>query len=706
MSTKRTSQFWLIFLLISLASILFISPFELSEFEKHTLIGLDVLFFLGSLYLPKSNDPRRKSLIFFIVILPVLYFTIRFHIKSLKEPAYWIILSKSIVQCFLAFYHERLKEVWINRINFYVPFLIILFLNCFFIFGSNANPTWYTSRHATNAIKVFNSLSGRDGLIDAWMFYDFYPSLGYLTSVPFQLILGTNYDSLLFSMLLFWFPLTYWFSLKILKEIFKVDNGYASFLNFAFHSNVMLLSFMKQFMMDYQMVSLLVIQFYFLFRTDRWTNNKYLILNAMICGIGFMIKESYLVYAFLLIGFYTIWMARDQLLKVGIDNWISLYLKAAVAFLCLAFVIVPWFMGWGYLFAFEMRGSGSYETSGQAEGDPYPYSLASFVWYFKAMIYYYTWPVLLILIGGWLSFFRKKEFRNLGLVHISTWIAVWLIFTLLWNKDYRYFMPAIVFFLPAYVGLTYLKEKLAVMSILALTAISLYINFAQAYAKGLEYPFINVRAYGDFYHDIHYINGPLSMAVTCSLMQKRGVNNFEIINKNEGWDNNIFSRDFYFTQLGLTNVNIAQYPDSSLVKKEIFSLNDNTVSGYFNKGDESEYVLLRDSIYICYYFYKFSWGYRDITIEEIGHYGKITGDVELIIKSEGRTDTIPFHHQMKINTKSFTNPSFKFIIYHRHGRWPLIYRQQFTGEIPFKDLSLTPYGMIPLRSGVEKISLF
>src|SRR5260221_12391854 len=160
MTLKRASQFWLVFLLLSIEAFLFLFHFELFLIEKGIILTLDALFCLAVYFGNKKPTPLVKQISFWIIALPVMYMAARFRVGSLQEPMCWVLLSKSLVQCLLLFYIDRIGDNWSRKINFYTPLSIIILLNVFFVLSFTVLPAWDTARHATSAVKVLHSLTG------------------------------------------------------------------------------------------------------------------------------------------------------------------------------------------------------------------------------------------------------------------------------------------------------------------------------------------------------------------------------------------------------------------------------------------------------------------------------------------------------------------------------------------------------------------
>jgi 4-amino-4-deoxy-L-arabinose transferase-like glycosyltransferase len=588
-----------------------------------------------------------------------------------------------------------------ERMIFFIPLILMIALNVFYVLTDTMPPSWDPARHSFNSIKVYDILFDRSsGVIDAWMYYDLYPPIGYIITIPFQMIFGVSYEALVFSIILFWFPITYYFTHKIFREVFNIKDGTETLLNFAFHSNVLLLSFMKQFLTDYPMLTCFVAFSYFLFKSEKFTKAKYCLWAGLASGIGFMTKQSCLVFCAIFFACYLLWIAYDDLLKKHINTQVQFYTRILFFVLGAALFIVPWFSGWSYMFYYEMNGIDA--KFGQLENDPYPGSLEYFIWYFYALIYYFTWPGLIILAVGYVTAYLKFENRKLMITFLVSLGIVWVFFTAQWNKDFRFITPIALLFIPEYAGLRYLKPMLSYILIIALLFISVYVNLAQVFPTIATQ---GVTPYTITHQNSAYVNAPLSLAVAGTAMANRGVTHFELENGKENSEYNSWNRAFYFTMLKSPSIKFHKPLDESLVKKEIFSWQNNKLYGYLDKNDSAQYILFKDSIYTTYYFYKFSKTPKGLAIEQLSHHGKVTGDVKFILDNDinqiNDNDTITFLQDVIVPLKDIANVNIRAQIFHNKGRWPLIYRQQFSGEINIHDnLSLKRVNMIPMRSDV------
>lgn len=695
-SLIKTVILWLFIAIITIDVFIFFSIFRLATLDKVINLVNDLTIMGISFYLFSSN---RRYYLIVLILLPCIYYLIRFNIHIFREPIFWIVFFKSLMLGFVINLFEVtvfLKYVFLKRIIYVVPFLIIIFLSLFYILTDLSPPSWDAARHGANAFKVFDILFSDEGFIDAWMFYDFYPSLGYILTIPFQLLFGRNNDALVLSILFLWFPLAYYYSLKVFKEIFGVNDGRESILNFIFHSNVMLLSLLKQYMLDYQLLALFIVQFYFLITSDEFTKWKNVIIGGVLCGVGFMIKQSYLVYALMLFSSYFLFTHGLKVLKWNIVRWNDFYLKAGITCFLIGLFAVPWFSGWSFLFNWEMKGAGSYEASGKAEGDPYPFSIDSFTWYFDAFIYYFTWPILVLLVLGLFRMIRG-DFKWVTLINLTGLVGVWLIFTMLWNKDFRFLLPSILFFIPGFVGLLQFNRTFSKVALTVSLMLSLAVNFIQAFPKLHDSP--NARFFSPYvkkHEGILAVNAPLSFSVATKFLIEEGVSNLELENLNESMEYNNFSRQFYQRQLHLPAVPFTLTTDSVKFKEEVFSWDKNTIYRRCSISDSSNYVLLRDPLYPFYVFLKIHMQNNSITIEKKGEYGRVKGKIKYLVNKK---DTLDDEPKIVMPHEKGKKVELKVIVLHSDERWPLIFRQHFTGEISLSEnLSLKYFEMTPLRS--------
>lgn len=702
-SLEKSIILWFFVAIATIDFFMFFSLSGVSAWEIGVNTFIDVIILTISFY--RFDKPKTYYLIG-LILLPCVFYFIKFNIHILREPIFWVIFLKSLALSLLIKISDRttLVKYKVLRYTIYIiPFLIIVVLNIFYILTDLSAPSWDSARHGTNAFKVFDVFFSGDGIFDTWMFYDFYPSLGYIVTIPFQILFGRNNDALVFSILFLWFPLAYFYSIKIFREIFLIKDGKESILIFVFHSNVMLLSLLKQFMLDYQLFSLFIVQFYFLATSESFTKTRNILIGGMLCGIGFMIKESYLVYALILFASYFLFTFGAKVMLWSAAIWNDFYLKAGITCLMIGIFAVPWFTGWSFLFNWEMKGAGSYEVSGRTEGDPYPLSIDSFLWYFDAFVYFFTWPILFFLILG---FFRvlRDEFKSITLMNLIALIGVWSIFTVLWNKDFRFVLPSILFFIPAFVGITRFNGMFSRIALATCLILSLIINFVQAFPKlhtsssaGFLSPYVKK-------HDgIFSVNTALSFAVAHKFLLKDGISDLELEIINETIDYNVFNREFYRHQLrvpaALTFLNV----DSAKIRNEVASWQGNSIYRRLEIPDSSNYILLRDSLYPFYLFLKIKSHSNSVSFENKGEYGRIKGKVKFVLN---RKDTLEFENRLVIPRNRGEKIEVKAIVLHSNSRWPLIFRQHFTGEIALKEnLSLKCFDMIPLRSNSLRNSI-
>jgi hypothetical protein len=299
--------------------------------------------------------------------------------------------------------------------------------------------------------------------------------------------------------------------------------------------------------------------------------------------------------------------------------------------------------------------------------------------------------------------------NNFVVICLLSLLVIWIYFTLYkWNKDYRYLSGVFLFFIPAYAGLLCWGKYFTRVALTVLVLMSVYTNFAQAFSLKAGY-LPHVAAYVKDHGGRSLINIPLSLGIAARTMRLESTEYFALENATDNGEYNDWNRQFYFNMLNIQGAKFQSPADSSMVRKQVLSVNNNTLYTYVPKEQRnSEYILYRDEAYPIYYMFKFTKDANNLIIKRIAHYGKMDGDVKIWVEQEangerkGNWYDYVLNQDISVVIDGKLKVSVAARIVHAKGHYPIAYRQVFAGDIAenWWDAPL-----IPLRKDADQTSM-
>ncbi|HEV8131051.1 MAG TPA: glycosyltransferase family 39 protein [Acidobacteriota bacterium] len=185
-------------------------------------------------------------------------------------------------------------------------------------------------------------------------------------------------------------------------------------------------------LVDFALVAVVCQAIHFLLETENFGLRKRSILFGLVCGIGMLVKWSFL---FFLAGpiLYVYFQRPTWRHRVCQTNIVLALVTGAV-------VASIWYLAKVHLLLFEYFPE--HAAQGIAEGDPPVWSPVSWIFYLQLLFSYQLFfPLALLLaLGIYWSFYRGEHAHSLAVIWV--WLgSSWLILTLLRNKDPRYTAP-------------------------------------------------------------------------------------------------------------------------------------------------------------------------------------------------------------------------------------------------------------------------
>jgi len=334
-----------------------------------------------------------------------------------------------------------------------ISILLIIFLIqsvqlSIWIKKDNSPPAWDQSWHAMISINKYNQLLKKNSLTTdqvgrIYPIFSFannlYPPFFHISSIPFYILFGTDYDSALMTNLLF-LAILILSAFFIGKKIYDNESGLLA--SFIASTIPIYNSMMRDYLIDFSLCAMVALGFALLLYAEHFENFKYSILFGIVLGLGMLTKWTYVVYLIVPI-FYSLFIFLKK-------NWKSGKLKSKLKnilfwFLSAFAISISWYnpsqlkRSIPLLLRFTL-------VQGSLEGDPVFYSLKGLFHYLFVMINQYSLFYFLIFLFGivtFVQFYKKNKIPIKN--YLYSIIFIYFIFTLISNKDPRYIIPIYIF---------------------------------------------------------------------------------------------------------------------------------------------------------------------------------------------------------------------------------------------------------------------
>jgi hypothetical protein len=540
------------------------------------------IYTLSSLLLSKKKNIENWLNIIaytgvFILILSSIFssniFSV-FNISSVK-----IILMSAVVFSTTFFKSSNsLKKRYLENIGLLIP----LICNLMFILNDYAEiDIWDNSRHARNTFRIYDKLSGEEGnkILYSMFYFDFYPNLAYIISQPFIFIFGKSITSIQLCNLFFWLPLGYTYLSKIQKTHFNSSGISISVIGLLIFGNQIVLFYQRSCLLDFSALCLSFPLVYYYLQSEGFTQKRASLYFGLFASLGLLIKATFLIIAAGCIIFYLIKLMsqiiRSQKRHLSIINQQFANIFWAVFIIFLIGGVYYW-INYNH-FNYQMKEVT--EEFGKREGDPYPYSFQSLIYYSRAFIDYFgsygNQLVLLTFIILFLVFIKKRIPLHLSLLFPLS--MLYLSATITWNKDYRTFMPALAFILPVFNSFELIRHQLIRISSYTVCFLFLFFSIINSVTgNAYHYPLISIKnnymqnpKTPDFTNklDAFYIPSFMHLHVFDTLRQEKI--NFEVATTN--FTDDLYASKYKHAFGNFNKSDLKNYSKILYVKDEIYS---------------------------------------------------------------------------------------------------------------------------------------
>ena len=310
----------------------------------------------------------------------------------------------------------------------------------------SSNPAWDQSWHAMVSANKYMQLFEKTNLTtkqveEIYPIFRFannyYPPFYHISTVPFYIVFGNNYDSALLTNLFFLFILIV-SSFFIGKKLYNVKAGLI--ISFIISTIPIHSLLMRDYLIDFSLSAMVALGFVLLLYTENFENIKYSILFGLAFGLGVLTKWSYPIYIFIPFCYSLYVFFRKNFYEK--KNYTKV--KNIVYPLILAIIIA---LRW-YTFSrikILIPTILMYSKIGPVEGDPSFLSISGLTYYFNIIINDYSFFYFIIFVISIIILiknFKENKTKTMLLLQI---IFIYIFFTFLSNKDARYILPIYIF---------------------------------------------------------------------------------------------------------------------------------------------------------------------------------------------------------------------------------------------------------------------
>ena len=314
-----------------------------------------------------------------------------------------------------------------NEKYIFLILVSILTISVFFyqINAYKTNPGWDESWHLMITLSKYYEIKGINSIEQLKQSFpifaqenSFYPPLYHILTLPVFFIFPPSYTSAMYVNLVFYLVLVI-SSYMIGKKLKNYKSGLT--LALLLSLTPVLNKLFARYMIDLALLSILSVAYLLLIYTKKFSNIKHTLLFGLVSGLGMLTKWTFFFYLLAPIYF--------NLPKEFNKNVIK---NIALGLMLSLIIFLPWYLSNIDVVIPELL------FATKSQGDPSRNSIEGWLFYIKVIFKDYNY--LLIFFG--LSLFTKKKRHNNLLLNC---MIIYLFFTYLDNKDYKYIVPMYLF---------------------------------------------------------------------------------------------------------------------------------------------------------------------------------------------------------------------------------------------------------------------
>jgi len=283
-------------------------------------------------------------------------------------------------------------------------------------------PHWDMARHLWTSLEYRNNADSNQwlGFLLNWYYY---PPLVYWLTQPLYAVLGTDVQVAILTNCVF--------LIVLVLSVYGIgvelrDRRAGRMAAILALSLPIIASQFKEYQLDAPLTAMVALALLLLIRTREFSLGRASLAFGIAAGLGLLTKWTFLIVMAAPVGFAVLTALRQHRFRP---------ILGALAVTLL--VAGPWYASNLEPLRIDLLANST--DAGIREGDPAVWSVASFTWYWTRLVqdHLYLGPTLLFVAG--LLRWNRRNLYPLLLV-AGTIVG----FTLLWNKDTRYILPAMV----------------------------------------------------------------------------------------------------------------------------------------------------------------------------------------------------------------------------------------------------------------------
>ncbi len=312
--------------------------------------------------------------------------------------------------------------------------LIVTALNYWWATIDTRPPDWDTARHLWTTLLYLGALH-QHAILPFLQQYHYYPPLVYWVTLPFYKLFGTNLQIAILSNVI-WIAILLSSTYAIGRRVGGRTVGLAAMLLAA--SYPMFVSQFKELQLDAPLAAMVALALYLLISSEGFRRRGYTLAFGVCCGLGMLTKWTFIA-CIAVPALYALVLAVIADVRARTPRRVAVIGVAAL----LAYAICsPWYTANIQQFRIDMKANGAPQA--KLEGDPAVGSFAGNTYYFFNWINQQLFLPGLALFGAGLTTLGLKRRLRPGMAELLLAVGgMYLIFTLLPNKDARYTLPAL-----------------------------------------------------------------------------------------------------------------------------------------------------------------------------------------------------------------------------------------------------------------------
>ncbi len=397
------------------------------------------------------------------------------------------------------------KKLLTNKYNLLLLILIAFHIITYITFNTlnKAHQTWDSAGHLALSMKfadlIRDFLYGKDvSLLEILTESNYYPPFLYLITAGLNLFFGYHIK-LMLSIIFLSFIATLFVLRTLVKEL--GFSGKTAFLTILFYSLFPLIPDQyRQFHLELPLILAILLCYLFLIRSAYFQNTKYTLLFFATFGVAQLIKW----YAFLFFVVPAVYLLVKSYKELDVKKLVRNIIAGSIVFLLL---VLPWYLA--NLKEFLLLSS--VFSQGESDDPQKFFSFLNFLHYIRVAITTQMGFIpFIVFILGIIQFVKTN--RRFGLLAALQLLVVYLIFTIIKNKNGRYILPlapGFAFFI-AYFLTTKVKNKIVVGLVMLYSVTALLVSsFVPIRYKHPISDIVSIVYAGPFYFDgLYYTYDP------------------------------------------------------------------------------------------------------------------------------------------------------------------------------------------------------